>query len=55
MIYTEDGRFRGCLHERNHGLSLWRDSDTLHGVLTLLEAALASGQAEWRKDKGRGR
>jgi len=50
MLFAEDERFRAVLHERQHGLSLWRDSETVKGCLDGLEAALASGRAEWRKD-----
>jgi len=50
MLFAEDGRFRSVLHERQHGLSLWRDADSLQGCFEGLEAALASGRAEWRKD-----
>jgi hypothetical protein len=54
MFFTEDGRFRACLHERTKGLSLWTTSDTFKGCLRTLEDRLASGEAEWRKDrKGR--
>jgi hypothetical protein len=50
MIFSEDLRFRAVLHERQHGLSLWRDSDSVKGCLDGLEAALGSGRAEWRRD-----
>lgn len=56
MLFSEDGRFRAVLHERQHGLSLWRDAESVQGCFEGLEAALASGRAEWRKDaKSRGR
>lgn len=56
MLFSEDGRFRAVLHERQHGLSLWRDADSVQGCFEGLETALASGRAEWRKDaKSRGR
>lgn len=50
MFFAEDGRFRAVLHERQLSLSLWRDADSLQGCLEGLEAALAGGRAEWRKD-----
>jgi len=50
MLFAEDGRFRAVLHERQHGLSLWRDADSVQGCLEGLEAALQGGGVEWRKD-----
>jgi len=50
MLFAEDCRFRAVLHERQHGLSLWRDAEEVKACLDGLEAALASGRAEWRRD-----
>lgn len=49
VVFTEDGQWKGCLSERDAGLQLWRTGETLQKLLSGLEKALASGNADWRR------
>jgi len=53
LLLTEVGLWKGCLHDRDEGRSLWRSGRTEEAVLTALESALASGEADWRRDSGK--
>jgi len=50
-VFVEDGLWKAVLHERQLNLNLFMTADGFHAVLAGLEARLASGRAEWRKDR----
>lgn len=51
-IFTEEGKWKGVLHERQESLNLFMTADSFMGVCQGLEGRLAAGDAEWRKDRG---
>jgi len=50
-LFVEDAVWKGVLHERQAQLCLWASGDSHRAVLRCMEDRLASGQAEWRKDR----
>jgi hypothetical protein len=40
-----------CLSDRDTGRLAWASGGTVFGAVSTLEAALASGNVEWRKSK----
>lgn len=50
-LFCEDGLFKGCLNERDQGVSLWATSATLDELLRTLDALLQSETTPWRKNK----
>lgn len=47
-IVCEDGKWKGGLRDKDAQASVWRTGSTLEGLLTSLDEALTSGEAEWR-------
>lgn len=47
-IFVEDGRIKAALNDRDNKQSMYASSDSLRGVLKLLENALANDKAEFR-------
>jgi hypothetical protein len=54
-IVAESGLWKGGVKDRDHSMSLWRSGETIDGLLTALETALESGQADWRIQESRSR
>lgn len=54
-MFVEDGIWKGVLHERHASLCLWSSGDSWRKVLQHMEERLASGAAEWRKDRPQAR
>lgn len=52
LVFCEDGRFKGCLHDREGSQVLFRSGVTFLGLLEALEACLTDGSADWREKKG---
>lgn len=55
LCFVEDGLVKLCLSDRAEGRALWMTGDTVEAACTSLEAALASGRADWRQSKPKGR
>jgi hypothetical protein len=57
LIFCEQSSWKVCLHDRSNSLKTWMTADDPATLLELLEAALATDKASWRKDRppGRGR
>lgn len=55
LVFVEDGVWKACLHDRQDGSTLWVSSGSMPGLMSVLEATLASGQAEWRKARRSGK
>lgn len=51
ILFAEEGSLKACLSERNDHCSLWATANTLEGVMKALEAALTTGNPQWRKQK----
>lgn len=51
ILFAEEGALKACLSERNDHCSLWATANTLDGVMKALEAALTTGNPQWRKQK----
>jgi len=51
-VFVEDGLWKAVLHERQVQLNLFMTAKGFYELLAGLEARLASGEAEWRKERG---
>jgi len=51
LLFVEDGVWKACLKDRDTSRSLWMAAGSPQEVMRDLEAALASGEVDWRKDK----
>lgn len=51
LIFQQDGTLKGRLVDHDAGLVLWVASDTVGGILDVLEAALGDPTTEWRIDR----
>lgn len=52
MVLWEDGRWKGCLHDRAEERSGWISSRTWGDLLAALETALVEEDLDWRRRKG---
>lgn len=50
-LFTEDGKVKAALADRDGGYVLFRSAETTEGLLDALEEALSSGKADWRASK----
>jgi len=48
-LFAEDGRWKGCLSDRDQGMVLFATGDSAAGVLEALDEALGSGHPDWRR------
>jgi len=51
-VFVEDGMWKAVLHERQMQLNLFMTARGFYDLLAGLEGRLASGEAEWRKERG---
>lgn len=51
LVVVEDGVWKGCINDREHGRSLWRSGETLPKLLEALDEGLRRGAADWRRAK----
>jgi hypothetical protein len=51
LAFREDGRWKGCLNDRDASRSTFITSATFAGLLTDCEDGLADGTHEWRGKK----
>ena len=51
IVSCDEGRWKGCLSDRESNNVLWRSADTFQGLLEGLESVLASGKADWREKR----
>jgi len=49
LIFAEEGRFKGCLNDRQEERVCWVSSGSLLGLIAELEANLEAGTADWRR------
>jgi len=54
MVFVEDGRWKGWLHDRDQSCSCFVSNTTLSNLLSALDAGLADEGLEWRPDRPRG-
>jgi hypothetical protein len=50
-IFSEDQKVKGCLNDREQGLTLFLAADSLAGLLAAAEKALRSDRADWRQSR----
>lgn len=60
LIFTEDGRWKCCVSDRDQERNAFFTANSLSGLLEAVETALSQDRAEWRKKygsapKGKGR
>jgi len=55
VVFVEDGMFKVCLSERDHGLCLWGASSTLQGAMEAIEVSLSAEHVDWRQKRSEGR
>jgi hypothetical protein len=48
IVFVEDGRIKGCLSDKDTGMTLWASSGTLAGLWEALEARLTGDEVDWR-------
>jgi len=53
-IMFEEGRWKGCLHDRANSRSCWRSGASLSELIASLEDAMTDPAAEWRKSRPQG-
>lgn len=53
MVFVEEGRWKGWLHDRDQGCSAFLSNTTLSNLLACLDTALAGDEVEWRPDRPR--
>jgi len=51
LLFTEEGQWKACLHDRDGGVQLFRSGETVSEALQSVEDALVSGRADWRERK----
>ena len=51
LLFTENGRWKVCLKDRNANASLWASGEALSEAMAAIEACLALGTGEWRSSK----
>jgi len=51
LIFLEDGLLKGCLNDRALKCSFFLAGDSLQGLLSGMEAALATDSAVWRPQR----
>lgn len=50
VIVAQDGRWKGCLSDKDNERVMWKAGDTLDALLTALEeAAAADDPSDWRR------
>ena len=54
LICSEEGRWRGWLHDRDTCCSLWVSADDLDTLFMALDQSIANCSGDWRRDKPRG-
>lgn len=52
LIFSEDGLWKGCLHDRQEQRSAWASGSDIDAVLSALDADLRNGTAQWRRSGG---
>lgn len=52
-LFSEDGQIKAALTDREAGMVCFCSNTTLEGVLSLLDAQLQEGAADWRVSKGK--
>lgn len=55
LMVVEDGMWKGCVNDREHGRSLWRSGETLLALLASLDEGLRKGAGDWRRAKPQGK
>lgn len=54
MLLCEDGLIKCWVHDRDgQGRSLWASGEALEDVLATVDNVLATGEGEWRIDRGK--
>lgn len=48
LIFADEGMWKGCLSERDHGLVLWATGDSVPDMLVNLEERLNADTVDWR-------
>jgi len=48
LLFAEAGRFKACFCDRQADASFFRSSESVEGLWSALESALADGSADWR-------
>jgi hypothetical protein len=51
LLFTEDGRYKAWLHDRDGACSCFVSNTTLTGLLLAAEAALVDEGLDWRADR----
>lgn len=51
MIFFAEGLVKGCLNDRDVGMSAWVSGPGMGAVLEALERGLQEDRLEWRKNK----
>lgn len=55
LLVWQDGRWRAWLNDRGVGDAAWLSSHGLSSLLASVEAGLAEGSLEWRRQRPRGK
>jgi hypothetical protein len=55
MLFTEDGRWKAWLHDRDASMGCFVTGRSLEEVLGAAEGAVGEGGGDWRPDKKFGR
>lgn len=50
-VFSEDGRFKAVLNDRQSGSACFVTSDSALGLLDAAEVILADGKGDWRTKK----
>jgi len=53
LVFTEDGRWKVALNDRQEGRSLWVSGSSFFGALLALEEQLCTGEGDWRVNRAR--
>jgi hypothetical protein len=51
LVFAEQGKWKGCLNDRDGGNYAFVSSDSLLGLVDALEKGLKQGGLDWRKNK----
>lgn len=54
LVFSEDGAWKACLHDRTAQLQVFVSAATPGGLLAALEKGLAGGSLDWRRKKAWG-
>lgn len=51
LIFAQDGKFKGCLSDKERGLVCFVSAGGVEGLLEACDKGLRTGQLDWREQK----